>query len=220
MKTILLLSSLLYLSTASQAQLNAEFNWCPVFDTTSQLCCIQFLDQSTDTGGIIVSYMYDFGDGSIGTQKDPKHCYFVLGTYLVTLVVTDNFGNSDTVMHPIAITHLDSTGCNCNSIGINEINNSWNFRLSPSPFHNTAMLSWNFQQANNACKLQISIYDLRGALLRESIFPAGNGIGEAKIVRGDLVEGMYFFEIKKLENHMGNTQSGKELIGTGKFLIE
>lgn len=221
MKTLLLLFSLIFISSASHAQLNAEFTWCPVFDTTSQLCCIQFLDQSTDTGGIIISYMYDFGDGAVGTQKDPRHCYFFLGTYIVTEIVTDNSGFTDTVYHSIAITHLDSTGCDCNFIGVYELaGNLWNIQLSPNPFHSSTIISWNIQQTNMANAMQFNIYSIAGALLRKTIFTTKNGKGEGKIERGDLTDGMYFYEIRQMEIHDRYSHAGKELIGKGKFVIE
>ena len=45
---------------------------------------------TSDPGGSIVSYSWDFGDGSNSTQANPSHTYSSNGSYTVTLTVTDN----------------------------------------------------------------------------------------------------------------------------------
>ncbi|MHA2432510.1 MAG: PKD domain-containing protein [Candidatus Thorarchaeota archaeon] len=51
---------------------------------------------SFDPDGTIVSYDWNFMDGSTGTGEAPLHAYGVAGTYYVTLTVTDNDGGVDT----------------------------------------------------------------------------------------------------------------------------
>ena len=45
---------------------------------------------SYDPDGEIVLYEWDFGDGYTGTGERPSHTYSVIGTFTVTLTVTDN----------------------------------------------------------------------------------------------------------------------------------
>lgn len=54
---------------------------------------------SYDPDGEIVSYEWNFGDGSYGSGVNPTHTYTAVGTYEVTLTVTDNSGavDSDTM---------------------------------------------------------------------------------------------------------------------------
>ncbi len=50
---------------------------------------------STDSDGTIMSYAWDFGDGRTEIDADTPHEYNDVGTYTVTLTVTDDDGNTD-----------------------------------------------------------------------------------------------------------------------------
>lgn len=49
-------------------------------------------DRSYDRDGEIVSYAWDFGDGSASTEASPRHTYTSPGQYEATLTVTDSQG--------------------------------------------------------------------------------------------------------------------------------
>ena len=51
----------------------------------------------------IVSYAWDFGDGTTGTGETVTHIYTVPGTYTVTLGVQDAAGNADTDMLVVTV---------------------------------------------------------------------------------------------------------------------
>ena len=55
---------------------------------------------STDPDGAIVSYEWDFGDGSSGTGPTPSHNYTVCCDFTVTLTVTDDTQLSSTCVNP------------------------------------------------------------------------------------------------------------------------
>ena len=59
---------------------------------------IQFTDQSfaPANAGTIVSWAWDFGDGTTSTQQSPSHVYSATGFYSVTLTVVSNTGCSST----------------------------------------------------------------------------------------------------------------------------
>ena len=58
---------------------------------------------SYDPDGYIVSYEWDFGDGSTGTGEIIYHKYCDVGTYDVTLTVTDDDGLKDSITKSIEV---------------------------------------------------------------------------------------------------------------------
>jgi len=57
---------------------------------------------SSDPDGNIVSYDWDFGDGSAATGVSVTHTYSA-GIYTISLTVTDDFGNTDTATLDISV---------------------------------------------------------------------------------------------------------------------
>jgi PKD repeat protein len=58
--------------------------------TCSELACTFDATASTDADGEVVSYDWDFGDGTTGSGPMPAHTYAGPGTRLVTLTVRDD----------------------------------------------------------------------------------------------------------------------------------
>ncbi len=58
---------------------------------------------STDPDGWIVSYRWDFGDGTSGSGVRTSRIYTTAGTYFVRLTVTDNQGATQTAMQTISV---------------------------------------------------------------------------------------------------------------------
>jgi PKD repeat protein len=68
-----------------------EFTYTPANPRVGTL--VQFDAQySSDPGGFIVSYQWDWGDGEQETGITQNHDFFAAATYQVTLTVTDNSG--------------------------------------------------------------------------------------------------------------------------------
>ena len=74
----------------------------------TELACSFDGSGSTDADGSIVSYAWNFGDGSTGSGSSASHAYGAAGTYTVTLTVTDDDGATDS--HQAAVTVTSSTG--------------------------------------------------------------------------------------------------------------
>jgi len=57
---------------------------------------VDFTDASSDPDGFIVSWSWDFDDGSGSTEQHPSHTFAQANTYIVRLTVTDDDGDSST----------------------------------------------------------------------------------------------------------------------------
>lgn len=62
-----------------------------------------FTDQSMDPDGLVASRSWDFGDGESSSAQSPSHTYDAGDTYVVTLTVTDNDGETDAVSHNVNV---------------------------------------------------------------------------------------------------------------------
>lgn len=58
---------------------------------------VQFTDASYVLKGTVVAWHWDFGDGATSTTQNPIHTYSSEGVYPVTLTVTDNNGQTNSV---------------------------------------------------------------------------------------------------------------------------
>jgi PKD repeat protein/KaiC/GvpD/RAD55 family RecA-like ATPase len=96
------------LSDSSQALVTVEnypiarFTFSPQNPLTSEIVTFN-ATASYDIDGQIVSYLWDFGDGNIGTGEITTHAYADNGTYTVTLTITDNDGLEDTAQGMVTV---------------------------------------------------------------------------------------------------------------------
>ena len=67
-------------------------------DHCHDLSC-SFTDKSKDDDGSVVSWVWDFGDGTGSNQQNPTHSYEDEGHYDVTLTVTDDDGATNARTH-------------------------------------------------------------------------------------------------------------------------
>ena len=68
---------------------------------------------SVDSDGSIVSYLWQFGDGTTSSEQNPSHTYSNVGDYTVSFTVTDDAGltNTATTNAVVAnITYCDASG--------------------------------------------------------------------------------------------------------------
>jgi PKD repeat protein len=72
--------------------------------TCTYLACTFDGSGSSDPDGSVVSYAWDFGDGTTATGATPDHTYPAAGGYPVTLVVTDNSGGTGSITQTVTVT--------------------------------------------------------------------------------------------------------------------
>ncbi|MBT9147324.1 MAG: Protease 1 [Syntrophomonadaceae bacterium] len=79
----------------------ASFTFSPSSPSFHEI--ISFTDTSTDPDGTVVSWHWDFGDGTTSTLQHPTKIYTTGGTKTVTLTVTDNWGATGSVSQNIFV---------------------------------------------------------------------------------------------------------------------
>ena len=70
----------------------------------NQLACSFDASGSTDSGGTITSYSWDFGDTTTGSGVSATHTFAAAGPYTVGLTVSDTDAQTSTVTHAVTVT--------------------------------------------------------------------------------------------------------------------
>lgn len=99
-------------SDSTSRAASVEINAVPVaqfqvsrFDP-SELEVVRLTDLSNDSDGEIVSWLWDFGDGTLSTAISPNHVYQQSGEHAVTLTVTDDIGTTATAEMTLTVRNL------------------------------------------------------------------------------------------------------------------
>ena len=90
-----------------QAPCHAGFTWDQVGNTLE----VDFSNTSTSENDII-SFSWNFGDGSTGDGANPSHTYDEPGTYVVCLIIHDSEGCVSDVCHEV---HVEGGGDPCHA---------------------------------------------------------------------------------------------------------
>lgn len=81
-----------------------DFNYAMIYYSPSNAVCpnspISFYAEDNDMG---VSYLWDFGDGSIGYGQEPQHTYNSVGEYNVELEIVNGCGISISVYETVSV---------------------------------------------------------------------------------------------------------------------
>lgn len=84
------------LPSLAQAQGNsptAAFSYAPAQPLAGER--VRFVDASADPDGDLAAWLWDFGDGTSSTSREPAHRFSEAGSFLVVLTATDAQGNAD-----------------------------------------------------------------------------------------------------------------------------
>lgn len=90
--------------------IQAKTNQAPTASTTAYPyygtapLTVQFTGSGTDMDGYIVSYYWNFGDGTTSNKQSPSHTFTSVKKYTVTLTVTDNNGSTGQDTENITVT--------------------------------------------------------------------------------------------------------------------
>ncbi|PCH96343.1 MAG: hypothetical protein COB85_03660 [Bacteroidetes bacterium] len=131
------------------------------FFTSDTSQCAPALVSFTDQSQNVSSYLWDFGDGIGSTNSNPDHIYVMPGFYSITLMVSDSFGCTDSIVRsehiklfgPLAsFSSTETEGCG-------ELNVSFTDQSE-----NVASWSWSFGDGGSSSLQNPQyLYDNAGA---------------------------------------------------------
>jgi gliding motility-associated-like protein len=133
-----------------------------------------FTDSSTISSGSITNWKWRFGDGATSSIQNPSHIYTSMGTYIVTLIVTNNTNCSDSISKTITIGikpivkfgGINLSGCNPSNVVFTD--------SSITSIGSTYF--WNFGDGNSAFgKNQTHIYSTSGNYTVKLIVATSSG---------------------------------------------
>jgi PKD repeat protein len=144
----------------------ARFTAAPL-SGTSPLAVAFDASTSSDPDGTVISYAWDFDDGTTGTGRNPTHTFTaaVTHTYTVILTVTDDDGATATAAQSIEVRPGSSSGGNAPSARFTTIPSygdaplavAFDASLSSDPEGRTiAVYAWDFGDASTGSGKQIS----------------------------------------------------------------
>jgi serine protease len=73
------------------------------FSYQADMLTVYFTDTSTDSDGTIAGWNWNFGDGNSSNTRNPVHTFSVADTYLVSLTVMDNDGETGSASKNISV---------------------------------------------------------------------------------------------------------------------
>ncbi len=122
-----------------------------VTSSCTDLTCSFDASTSSDPDGSIVSYAWDFGDGTSGTGVTASHSYAAAGTYGVSVTVTDDQGATNTATTSVTVTApvnqppTASFTSNCTDLSC-----SFDANGSSDSDGNIVSYAWDFGDGSNA----------------------------------------------------------------------
>lgn len=91
------------MTVGAGANPTASFTVSPSAPTLNQNIFFNASASRPAPGRTIVSYAWDFGDGQRGTNAQTSHAYSAAGSYIVTLVVTDDAGRTAVTTQTVSV---------------------------------------------------------------------------------------------------------------------
>ena len=133
----------------------------------------------TETAGEAVSWLWEFGDGSISTLQSPTHVFTAPGTYEVCLTITDALGCDDQYCKEVEV----------GAVGIDNTTPS-DFIVSPNPTQNNITIEI---PAILSGDVEVSIKNVLGQTMMSQIVNANMLSVEMNL--SALGSGLYFVEL-------------------------
>lgn len=153
----------------------------PNFDFTNNLNTVMFTNTSTNG----VSYNWDFGDGTTSDLANPEHLYATVGTYTVTLEVTNECG-TESITSDILIS----------TTSVNEAELTFNLLVAPNPSNGKFQLVINSEETNT---LDWDLYNLQGQSLQRGQLTTQQGTTRQTVDVTNFAAGIYLMKVRNGE---------------------
>lgn len=127
------------------------------------------------------TYAWDFGDGSTSTTMNPTHVYTTVGTFTVTLTVTNECGTNTTTQSVVS-----------SNLGLEDILANGNVTLFPNPSKGEFTIGMDVITSST---VDIRIENILGALVYESNLGQIDGKYNEVINMKNAEAGVYFVRI-------------------------
>lgn len=138
---------------------------------------------NTSTNGN--SFNWDFGDGMTSTEENPVHIFNAIGTYSVTLTITNDCGTSEIIQTVDVIT------------SVFDPNVDFDLVVLPNP--NNGIFEMIIE-SSEADELNWNMYNLQGQSVREGILSVAIGTTRQVVDGKNLPAGIYYL---RLQNEVG-----------------
>ena len=135
----------------------------------------------TDTSPVAVWWLWDFGDGVTSTQQNPIHIYGAIGTYTVTLTISDGTCASITTQTVVI-----------SQVGLPQLSDNVSFNLFPNPANDEVTVE--FVLAEKTVSLEV-INALGQMVLNDLLTPMEGTHYKTSLGLKNIAKGVYTLKI-------------------------
>jgi PKD repeat protein len=134
----------------------ADFTYTPTWPKVGESVTFD-ASTSKPNGGTIISYFWDFGDGTNATGKIVSHSYSAYGTYTVTLTIQDSEGFTDTTSKQLNVRQYPRADF-AFAPSLPYVNETVTFNASASTPEGGTIVSylWNFGDGSTATGMVVT----------------------------------------------------------------
>jgi PKD repeat protein len=112
---------------------------------------VNITDASSDPDGVIISWFWDFGDGTNSTARNPSHTYSQKGEWKITLTVTDNDRAASSTTQTVKVVNLKpEASFECNSTNLQTDMDIQFADNSVDPENSSISWLWDFGDGNTS----------------------------------------------------------------------
>jgi len=143
------------------------------------------------------TYLWDFGDYSYSTSKNPSHKYLFKGTYCVKVRINNYWTGEDTTLfiNPCIVIASNNSGALSKNMSTSNGNEITELNISPNPANDKIKVQTNFIVENVN---DIIVYDAMGRKIAVSEINKLND-NEVELNIMDLSKGIYYLKIANTE---------------------